>query len=134
MRVVITGGAKGLGRAFTEAMVADGADVMVTGRDKVALDEVRAELGVEVMEADLAEDSMPHVPDRFDVRRDTRGHLGFGHGPHRCIGAELGRLETEIGLRMFFERFPHTTLVDEPVRWRSGAFMRRLDRLPVILG
>lgn len=73
-------------------------------------------------------------PDRFDVRRDTRGHLGFGHGPHRCLGAELGRMETLIGLRSLFTRFPRTRLVDSRPAWRSGVFMRRLDNLPVILG
>jgi cytochrome P450 len=34
-------------------------------------------------------------PDVFDVSRNPQGHLGFGHGPHRCLGAELGRLETK---------------------------------------
>jgi len=30
-------------------------------------------------------------PDRFDIDRDTRGHLSFSHGPHFCPGAGLGR-------------------------------------------
>ena len=75
-------------------------------------------------------------PDTFDIDRDTRGHLGFGHGPHRCLGAELGRRETATALSTFFTRFPRTRLAvraDELV-WRPGSFMRRLDSLPVILG
>ncbi|MFI6095280.1 cytochrome P450 [Lentzea sp. NPDC051213] len=71
-------------------------------------------------------------PDSFDVRRDTRGHLGFGHGAHRCLGAELGRLETRIALRLFFERFPAAGLEEEPV-WLPGLFMRRLGGLRVRL-
>ncbi len=34
-------------------------------------------------------------PDAFDVTRDTRGHLGFGHGTHFCLGASLARLEAK---------------------------------------
>ncbi|KZB86513.1 cytochrome P450 family protein [Amycolatopsis regifaucium] len=74
-------------------------------------------------------------PDTFDIERDTRGHLGFGHGAHRCLGAGLGRLETEIALRMLLTRFPRTRLMTAPedLVWRPGSFMRRLDGLPAIL-
>ncbi|WP_410604759.1 cytochrome P450 family protein [Amycolatopsis sp. lyj-90] len=74
-------------------------------------------------------------PDVFDVERNTTGHLGFGHGVHRCLGSELGKIETATALRTLFRRFPDTRLVDPPERasWRPGKFMRRLDALPVIL-
>ncbi|QBI54993.1 Cytochrome P450 107B1 [Streptomonospora litoralis] len=49
----------------------------------------------------------------FDVGRETRGHLAFGHGPHLCLGAPLARLELEVLLRRLFERFPDLAL-DEP--------------------
>ncbi len=32
-------------------------------------------------------------PDSFDVLRNTRGHVGFGHGVHACLGMHLARLE-----------------------------------------
>jgi len=32
-------------------------------------------------------------PDRFDVTRVTRKHLGFGHGVHTCMGLHLARRE-----------------------------------------
>lgn len=35
-------------------------------------------------------------PERFDLDRDTRGMLSFGHGPHHCLGAALARLEMRI--------------------------------------
>lgn len=75
-------------------------------------------------------------PDRFDLTHLAKGHLGFGHGAHRCIGAELGRLETTIALREFVTRFPASRLAVPPdeVQWRPGTFMRRLDNLPVLLG
>lgn len=72
-------------------------------------------------------------PDTFDITRTTTGHVGFGHGRHRCPAAQLGKAETALALRLFFERFPKTTLVDPPdqARWQPGKFLRRLESLPV---
>lgn len=40
-------------------------------------------------------------PDEFDIdRANVRRHMGFGHGPHFCAGAELARVESRIA----FER------------------------------
>lgn len=39
------------------------------------------------------------LPDRFDVRRDPKDLLSFGHGIHTCAGAALARLEIEAVLR-----------------------------------
>jgi cytochrome P450 PksS len=74
-------------------------------------------------------------PDRFDIRRDTRGHLGFSHGVHRCLGAELGRLEVTVALGRLLAAFPEISLGApvEEIRWRPGTFMRRLYSLPVVL-
>lgn len=38
-------------------------------------------------------------PDRFDVTRNPTDHLGFGAGPHACVGMNLARLE----MRALFE-------------------------------
>lgn len=32
-------------------------------------------------------------PDSFDIERNVRGHVGFGHGVHACLGMHLARLE-----------------------------------------
>jgi cytochrome P450 PksS len=75
-------------------------------------------------------------PDHFDIRRDTRGHLGFSHGAHRCLGAELGRLEVATALGALLTAFPDISpgAPWDEIRWRPGTFMRRLYRLPVVLG
>ena len=35
-------------------------------------------------------------PDRFDIRRKTLGHVGFGAGIHGCVGQAVARMEGEI--------------------------------------
>ncbi|MEU0156624.1 cytochrome P450 family protein [Micromonospora fulviviridis] len=74
-------------------------------------------------------------PNQFDITRDTKGHLGFSHGSHRCLGAELGRMQTTVALTRLFARFPDTemAIMADTVEWRPGMFMRRLHSLPVIL-
>jgi len=39
------------------------------------------------------DDAMWEDPDRFDVTRQTRKHIGFGHGMHICMGQHLARRE-----------------------------------------
>lgn len=56
-------------------------------------------------------------PEVLDVRRDTGpgdGHVGFGRGPHYCLGAALARQETEVALRALFTRFGRLRLVEPP--------------------
>jgi len=43
-------------------------------------------------------------PDRFDVTRDARDHVAFGHGVHRCAGGHLAQLELEALLRALVVR------------------------------
>ncbi|MEU1474797.1 cytochrome P450 [Streptomyces sp. NPDC001668] len=71
-------------------------------------------------------------PTRFDIGRDARGHLGFGHGVHHCLGAPLARLETTVALHALLERCPDLTLDSDPdaVAWRPS-MMRGVLRLPV---
>jgi cytochrome P450 len=46
-------------------------------------------------------------PSRIDLARDPNPQLGFGWGPHFCLGANLARLEARVALRILLERFPH---------------------------
>jgi len=72
-------------------------------------------------------------PDRFDIRRDTRGHIAFGHGIHYCVGAPLARLEARIALRSLLERCPDLALDIAPaaITWRTGVLIRGPRTLPV---
>ncbi|MFF8606059.1 cytochrome P450 [Streptomyces sp. NPDC015346] len=71
--------------------------------------------------------------DRFDLHRDTRGHLAFGHGIHYCLGAPLARLEARIAIRTLLERFPGLELDPEggALDWLPGMLIRGVRRLPV---
>jgi cytochrome P450 len=53
-------------------------------------------------------------PDRFDIRRNTTGHVGFGGGIHGCVGQLIARLEGEIVLSQLARRVSSIELTDEP--------------------
>ena len=44
-------------------------------------------------------------PDRLDLARTETGQLGFGFGPHVCLGAPLARMQIRLGLTALFDRF-----------------------------
>jgi cytochrome P450 len=54
---------------------------------------------------------------------------------HHCLGAPLARMESQIALGVFLERFPEARLAVAPesLRWRRGVFLRGLERLPLFL-
>ncbi|WP_116209645.1 cytochrome P450 family protein [Streptomyces olivoreticuli] len=72
-------------------------------------------------------------PDQPDADRDARGHLAFGHGIHRCLGAPLAFAEAEAALRALLARFPELRLSvpSGELRWRHTRLMRGLESLPV---
>ncbi|MEU1278603.1 cytochrome P450 [Streptomyces sp. NPDC005805] len=72
-------------------------------------------------------------PSRFDIRRDTRGHLAFGHGLHYCLGAPLARLEARVAITTLLTRCPELRLDAHPaaLTWRGGMLIRGVERLPV---
>ncbi|MET9096959.1 cytochrome P450 [Streptomyces cyaneofuscatus] len=74
-------------------------------------------------------------PDRLILDRRDAGHLAFGGGIHRCLGALLGKLETEIALTALLARFPRMTLAcqESDLRWRNTMMLRGLEALPLTL-
>jgi cytochrome P450 len=43
-------------------------------------------------------------PDRFDMFRDVRQHVGFGFGVHVCLGMHLARMESRVAINTLFDR------------------------------
>ncbi|GAB7003681.1 cytochrome P450 [Nocardioides sp. AN3] len=69
-------------------------------------------------------------PDRFDITRpNAREHLSFSAGRHHCLGAQLARMEGEVGLRAMFERFPRLRLEPGATRRRTR-ILRGWESLP----
>lgn len=71
-------------------------------------------------------------PDRFDSDRPTIRHLGFGKGPHFCIGAPLARLEAHVALSAITARFPDAALAGEP-QYKQNVTLRGMSLLPISL-
>ncbi|MFI9379852.1 cytochrome P450 [Kutzneria sp. NPDC052558] len=72
-------------------------------------------------------------PDTFDVRRQARHHLSFGHGIHQCLGQNLARVELEITLDHLFRRVPGLRLA-KPVAelpLKSAIEVQGISALPV---
>jgi len=74
--------------------------------------------------------------DRFDPTRPPAQHLAFGHGIHRCIGAELARMELRAAYPALVRRFPgiQLALAPEELSYRKLSFVYGVDALPVTLG
>lgn len=70
-------------------------------------------------------------PDRLDVRKDSRLHLGFGMGPHICLGAPLARTIGEVAIGAVVERFPRLHLHGDRVSRIPGFERRMLSELVV---
>lgn len=73
-------------------------------------------------------------PDRFDpARAPVGGHVAFGHGMHRCVGAELARMELRIVFPALLRRFPDLALAvpEEQLSWRQLSFVYGVEELPV---
>ena len=68
--------------------------------------------------------------DRFDVTRDTTGHLGFGFGIHFCLGSHLARLESRCALEAIVGRLTNLRLAGEIVR-NVNPILRGPANLPV---
>jgi cytochrome P450 len=70
-------------------------------------------------------------PDRFDITRDTEGHIAFSFGIHYCLGAQLARLEGRIALQALLARFSHLARRDDHVTLVESAFVRGPKTLPL---
>jgi cytochrome P450 len=73
-------------------------------------------------------------PDEFDPFRTLKPHIGFGHGPHTCLGMHVARAEMTHGIGALLDRFPHLRLdPDVPAPRIIGLYERGPNGIPVLL-
>lgn len=58
-------------------------------------------------------------PERFDVRRNLRGHVGWGYGVHTCVGRTLAQLEADAMLGAMTARIGRFEAAAEPEPWMT---------------
>jgi cytochrome P450 len=67
-----------------------------------------------------------------DWNRPVHKILTFGHGPHRCPGALLGRNELVIGLQEWLKHIPDFALEEGAEVTVCGGTVAKITRLPLV--
>ncbi len=74
-------------------------------------------------------------PDQYDILRPFQSHLGFGMGPHRCLGMDVAKQEMLTSLNALMDRYPNLRL-DETApapTLLGGVEQRGMSAVPVRL-
>jgi cytochrome P450 len=71
--------------------------------------------------------------DDLDLDRASGSHLAFGYGFHRCIGAELARMELRMAFPTLAARFPDMRLAvpSEDLEYRALSLVYGVEAVPV---
>ena len=70
-------------------------------------------------------------PDRFDIHRDTQGHLGFGHGIHFCLGAALARLEAKVAYEALLSKCADIEVAIDEIPIIDSMLLRGPKSVPI---
>ncbi len=85
-----------------------------------------------VISANRDEESFPD-PDTFDIDRKARPSLGFGFGPHMCIGQFVAKVELNSAINAILDLFPGIRLdPSKPAPEIAGAQLRGAKAIHVI--
>jgi len=73
-------------------------------------------------------------PEVFDPTRTPNRHLTFSFGPHRCLGANLIRVELESVVKTLLKELPDFKLdPDAPSIW-SRSHVAGMNSVPILIG
>jgi cytochrome P450 len=72
----------------------------------------------------------------MDLDHASTGHLAFGYGFHRCIGAELARMELKAAFPAIAARFPDMQLAipSTDLEYRALSLVYGVESVPVHIG
>lgn len=73
-------------------------------------------------------------PDHVDFTRSTIRHLGFGIGPHRCLGMFVARSMLRIALEEWHARIPRYHVTPGCMPLRRYTQVRGLNNLEITMG
>jgi cytochrome P450 len=71
--------------------------------------------------------------DDLVVDRHPNPHLGFGRGPHFCLGAPLARLQAKVLIETLLAAAPDFVVHEEQLAWKVNPGFRGVKSLPVTL-
>jgi cytochrome P450 len=73
--------------------------------------------------------------DEMDLTRASGSHLAFGYGFHRCVGAELARMELRMAFPTMAARFPEMRLAvpSNELEYRALSLVYGVESVPVTL-
>jgi cytochrome P450 len=74
-------------------------------------------------------------PEKLDLSRSPNPQVSFGSGMHFCLGAQLARVEAQVGFERLFTRHPRLALAvaDSELKYSGNMLLRALVALPVRL-
>jgi cytochrome P450 len=74
-------------------------------------------------------------PDEYDPRRPLKPAMGFGGGPHICLGMHVARAEMTVGIGALLDRLPNLRLdPDAAPPQFVGFYERGVTEIPVTFG
>ncbi|MDG2061020.1 MAG: cytochrome P450 [SAR86 cluster bacterium] len=71
-------------------------------------------------------------PDKFDVTRPIpKRSVNFGHGPHKCLGQHLAKLEGRVIIEEILSAIPKFKLIEEEVERTFSEFLQGYRHVPI---
>jgi cytochrome P450 len=71
--------------------------------------------------------------DTVDLSRTPNRHMGFGAGPHRCVGVHLANLLMRVAVDEVLQRWPDMSLTPGTQLRYKTTQMRAMVALPIVL-